>query len=253
MRHFDTVVVSDLHLGARNSRTNEFIEFLRSVRTERLIINGDLFEDPQLRGLKCRDVAVLEALRRAARSTEITLIRGNHDPAVHWYQGVLGLPVLDEILIDVGAKTYSVCHGHEWDSSMKLPPWLINLADTIYLGTQRLDPSHKLAKALKRRCKTFCRAVSNLRTRALKYVRERGLDGIILGHTHIQEDFEDDGVHYLNSGCWTERPSGYVGIRRGLAQTYTWQGVAPALALPEPVLAQQESDLYPSAWELAGA
>ncbi len=264
MRHFDTVVVSDLHLGARNARTDEFLSFLRTIRADRLIVNGDLFQDPWLRGLRPGDVEVLDALRRYARYSDVLFLSGNHDPEEAWFPGVLGLPVLDELSITIGDARYLVYHGHGWDKAMELPSLVIAMADAVYAGTQWLDPTHRLAKALKRKCKTFCRAVKNLRTAAVKAARERGFDGIILGHTHIQEDemVSDPGqktVHYLNSGCWTEQPCGYIGIRHDAAKIYRW----PALATTEiPSLLPTSHQLVesfawweeplPSEWELAG-
>ena len=265
MRHFDTVVVSDLHLGARNARNDEFLSFLRTIRADRLIVNGDLFQDPWLRGLRPEDVEVLDALRRYARYSDITFLRGNHDPEESWYPGVLGLPVFDELPLTIGDARYLIYHGHGWDKALELPALVIAMADAVYTGTQWLDPTHRLAKALKRKCKTFCRAVKNLRSAAVQAARERGFDGVILGHTHIQEDalIEEPGerpVHYLNSGCWTEQPCGYIGIRDERAKIYRWPTLASA-ELPAPLLKRSQrltssvawwTEPLPSEWELAG-
>jgi UDP-2,3-diacylglucosamine pyrophosphatase LpxH len=45
MVNFDAVVVSDLHLGARNSRGTNFLRFLHTIRCQRLVLAGDLFND----------------------------------------------------------------------------------------------------------------------------------------------------------------------------------------------------------------
>jgi len=264
MRHFDTVVVSDLHLGARNARTDEFLSFLRTIRADRLIVNGDLFQDPWLRGLRPEDVEVLDALRRYARYSDIVLLRGNHDPEESWYPGVLGLPVLDELPLTIGDANYLVYHGHGWDKALELPALVIAMADAVYAGTQWLDPTHRLAKALKRKCKTFCRAVKNLRIAAVSAARERGFDGVILGHTHIQEEalIADSGertVHYLNSGCWTEQPCGYIGICHEQAKIYRWPTLGTA-EIPAPLARSHRlaesfawwAEPLPSEWELAG-
>ncbi len=261
MRHFDTVVVSDLHLGARNACTAEFLSFLRTIRADRLIVNGDLFQDPWLRGLRPEDVEILDGLRRYARYSDITFLRGNHDPAEAWYAGVLGLPVCDELTLNIGSQRYLVYHGHGWDKSMELPALVIAMADAVYAGTQLLDPSHRLAKALKRKCKTFCRAVKNLRQSAVRAALERGFDGVILGHTHIHENaiIEQDGqrpIHYMNSGCWTERPCSYIGIVHDQVSLHHWTNST----IPVPVKKSSRfADGYsfweeplPSEWELAG-
>jgi hypothetical protein len=71
MLRFETVVVSDLHLGARNSRTGDFLRFLDKLEVDLLVVAGDLFESPLLQGLKPRHVRVLEVLRQFARSCKL--------------------------------------------------------------------------------------------------------------------------------------------------------------------------------------
>src|SRR5262249_15354281 len=150
MLRFDTVVVSDLHLGARNSRTDDFLRFLDDLSVDRLVIAGDLFDSPVLRGLQTPHVRVLEVLRQFARSCRLVWLRGNHDPDEAWCRDVLGLPCQDELVINVGDRTYLACHGHLWDDSLALPQVIVDAADAIYHFAQWLDPSHRLARGLKR-------------------------------------------------------------------------------------------------------
>jgi UDP-2,3-diacylglucosamine pyrophosphatase LpxH len=224
MQHFDLVVISDVHLGAKNSQAIELLRFLNAIQTDHLVINGDLFEDPQLRGLNDDHIAVLDAIRRHDEQSQLTILRGNHDPDEHWFRTVFGFPLRDEILVDIGQKKYLICHGHEWDRAMQLPRWLIRGADCIYNTAQRIDPTHGMAKFLKRRCKTFVRAAVNMRLRAMQVAVERNLDGVITGHTHLIEEDRSQGVHYINSGCWTEHPTSYLAARRGEIKHYTWHG-----------------------------
>jgi len=220
---FDTVVISDLHLGAPNSRSDDLLEFLECVRTPRLIVAGDLFEFPDLRKLRERDLRVLDALRIFARNGELTLIKGNHDPDLRYWRAVLGLTPASEVEVKVGDKKYLVCHGDVWDDAMKYPSWLIWAADQVYLNVQRMDQSHTLARRLKKECKFFTGSVEMLRRRAGAHARERGADGVILGHTHVVCSTHEDGVHYLNTGCWTENPASFVGIHDGVAVGYHWK------------------------------
>ena len=236
MEQFDAVVVSDLHLGARNARTDDFLRFLASLRTDRLVLAGDLFDSPQLRGLTTRHVKVLESLRRLSRQAEVIWIRGNHDPDPEWFAAVFDLRAHDEWLLEVDDRTYLVCHGHEWDKALNWPAWIVGSAEFVYRGCQLLDRSHLLARYLKRKSKWFCKVVDGLRTKAVSAARRRALDGVIVGHSHVASDMYLDGVHYVNCGCWTERPSGFVGIRRGQVRHYHWEpdGAEPLAALPQP-------------------
>ena len=223
MLRFETVVVSDLHLGALNSRTDDFLRFLDELEVDQLIIAGDLFESPMLHGLRPRHVHVLERLRQFAHGSRLVWLRGNHDPDEVWCSEVLAWQAHDEIVLNVGRRRYLVCHGHVWDRTLSLPSVVVHGADLVYHAAQRLDPSHRLARFLKRNTKIFCRAVDELRREATTAARLRNMDGVIVGHSHVADDERSDGLHFLNCGCWTEQPTGYVGIVNGTARQFAWE------------------------------
>jgi UDP-2,3-diacylglucosamine pyrophosphatase LpxH len=233
MLNFDTVVVSDLHLGARNSRGNDFLRFLHTLQTDRLVLAGDLFNDHRLRGLQERDVQVVELLRQYARGVHVDWVVGNHDPSPDWFAGLLGITAVEEVILDVGRERYLVYHGHGWDPSLTWPQLVVDTADAIYFACQWLDPSHRLARSLKRSSKHFLHVTDVLRGRAIDEAQRRDFAGVILGHSHLACEARAAGVHYLNSGCWTEKPSSFVGIRGGRARLYDWDPVARAAWLRE--------------------
>lgn len=222
MRDFDTVLVSDLHLGARNCRSEEFAAFLSWIRTPRLIVNGDLFDCSRARGLSTADIAALRALRLFARDHHVDWLRGNHDPADDYCEGLVGLELQTSLLLEVGSRTYLVEHGDRWDGSLHWPWMLVLAAESVYRWSQRIDRSHRLARRLKRHSKRFSGVIGAMRQGAIAEARTRGLAGAILGHSHVSADDREQGLHYLNSGCWTERPAGFVGVRRGVARCYSW-------------------------------
>lgn len=219
---YETVIISDLHLGARNSRTAEVIQFLESLSADRIIVNGDLFDRPDLRGMSDEHYRVLEALRRQGRRRRVDWVLGNHDPTAEWFGEVLQVEAVEETTVETDDGAYLVCHGHIFDHSLKLPRLIVAGADAVYRFAQRVDASHRLAKRLKHGSKAFCRVVETVRQEALALAANRGFAGVILGHTHLSEDFRRDGVHYVNGGCWTERPSGFVGISKGRVRRGHW-------------------------------
>ncbi len=233
MLHFDAVVVSDLHLGARNSRGNDFLRFLHTLRTERLVLAGDLFNHHRLRGLQERDVQVVEALRQYSLRVQVDWVLGNHDPSHGWFEGLLGITAHEEVLLDVGASQYLVYHGHGWDPSLTWPQLVVDTADAIYFAAQWLDRSHRLARRLKKSSKHFCHVTDILRSRAIDAAQARGLAGVILGHSHLACEVRTADVHYLNCGCWTEKPSSFVGIDDCGARLYDWDPVARQAILRE--------------------
>src|ERR1700675_2340204 len=51
--------------------------------------------------------------------------------------------------------------------------------------------------------------------------RRHNCEGVVTGHTHFADDLRAGETHYLNSGCWTELPGGYVlSDGRGIRQHY---------------------------------
>lgn len=225
MRRFETVVLSDLHLGAANARADELLKFLDWVEADQIVIAGDLLDDPQLRRLSRLDVEALDVLRGIDRDGRLVWLRGNHDPDPHFGRAVLGIQLVDDLRLAVGDHCYLVCHGHRWDRSLSAPQWLVAGADRVYRLSQHLDRSHNLARRLKRGCKRFCRAIACVHDGAVREAELRFLDGVVVGHTHVAADRRVRGVHLLNSGCWTERPSAFVGVSDGRARRYFWEGV----------------------------
>src|SRR5438876_1100928 len=49
-----------------------------------------------------------------------------------------------------------------------------------------------------------------VKRRSVHYARNLGCHGVITAHTHFSEDEWIDDVHYLNTGCWVDRPCTYV-------------------------------------------
>ncbi len=227
MRQFDAVVVSDLHLGARNSRREAFLAFLDWVETPHLILAGDVFDDPRWRRLTTADLAVVERLRELCCTTRVTWLRGNHDPSAEWYRALMGIAPADEVLVDVGGRPYLVCHGHLWDHTLAYPSWVIFVAEMIYRGAQCFDRSHRLARNLKHASRRFRHTIDTMTDRAWQSARQRQVAGIVWGHSHVACDRRQEDLHLLNTGCWTEIPSGFVGIRGATARTYYWDELAP--------------------------
>ncbi|MFI5358000.1 MAG: UDP-2,3-diacylglucosamine diphosphatase [Opitutales bacterium] len=229
MGTFDAVIVSDLHLGARNARTGQFLHFLDWMRTDLLILAGDVFDHPDLRWIDASSLRVMDALSAFSLRHRVIWLRGNHDP-LHNPMPHARIEMCDETVLDVGQRRYLVCHGHVWDQSMRLPAWIIGGADAAYHLAQKLDRTHRLARGLKRACKHFCRAVEALQDKAAAAAAVRKLDGVIIGHSHVARNSQRHGVHCLNSGCWTEAPSSFVGIRAGRVRRYYWESILRRLA-----------------------
>jgi UDP-2,3-diacylglucosamine pyrophosphatase LpxH len=218
----NTLIVSDLHLGARNSRTDLLTQLL-TTSFDRLVLNGDVVDSPDLRRFRPCDWRVIDGLRAVGRSRELVMVRGNHDVPAHGdaaralttVTGLLGTEPREEYELDVGGGRYLVLHGDRFDCTMNLT-WVGDVADVFYRGVQRV--SRPAAHFLKVASKNVCGVAEAVQVGAVAYARERGFAGVITGHTHFHHDEHIDGLHFLNAGCWVDHPCTYVRVEGGTAR-----------------------------------
>jgi UDP-2,3-diacylglucosamine pyrophosphatase LpxH len=214
----DAVILSDLHLGAANSRHREAFRLLRRAarRTDRLILNGDIVDHWDLIRWPREHLRTLDGLRRLARRVEVVWVWGNHEGTPDEATAVLGLPFVEQYHF-ASAGVPAVClHGHQFDSFLDDHPFLTRLGDLTYQAAQALDPTHRLARWGKHRSKVLLATAKAVAAGALRVARRAGCGLVAAGHTHLPALREaDDGVCYANTGCWTEKPSSYLVIEAG--------------------------------------
>ena len=109
---YKVVIMSDLHLGMKDCKPKRILEFLDTIDTDLLILNGDIIDiDALRRGSKWKDkhMKVLIKLLDMSRHTEIIYIRGNHDNDVKdLYNSILGnIKFMDEYVYFVNGKNIS--------------------------------------------------------------------------------------------------------------------------------------------------
>lgn len=242
-----TIIVSDLHLGASNSRAEDFLALL-DTGFDRLILNGDTVDHHHILRYREEHWRVLERLRMVARRREVILIRGNHElrdrMAASTYgphqvlADMLDVPLREDYELHLGRRRFLVLHGDQFDTTMNLTR-LGDLADVFYRGVQQC--SLGLARWLKARTKRWCGVVDMVRRGAVAQAMTGGYDGVICGHTHFEEDSDQAGCRYLNTGSWVEQPCTYL---RGQGDELTlcdWKGShslhATPLLEPRPLVA----------------
>jgi UDP-2,3-diacylglucosamine pyrophosphatase LpxH len=218
-----TVIISDVHLGTPDAKVREVNHFLRAVRCERLILNGDIIDGWHLRRggnwtkAETRFVRiVLKKLEK--RDTEIVYLRGNHDDILASFLPLdfENLRIVEDYVHEGVCGRYLVLHGDVFDSITKNFVFLAHLGDWGYRALLRLNRAYNgwrawrgleywsLSKAIKARVKSAVSHISKFESQLAQLARDRGCTGVMCGHIHTPADKMLGDIRYLNSGDWVE-------------------------------------------------
>jgi UDP-2,3-diacylglucosamine pyrophosphatase LpxH/glycosyltransferase involved in cell wall biosynthesis len=219
-----TVFLSDIHLGTRDSKADEVVEFLKHIRCRKLVLNGDIIDGWALRRGGRWSASHSHVIRKVLKmtehdGTEVVYLRGNHDDIL---ERLLPLAfgkirfLKEHIHIGLNGKRYLVVHGDGFDSISTHHRWLAALGSVGYdflLGVNRLYNFYRawrgkeyfsLSKRVKAKVKSAVCFVDRYEELLQDLARHKKCDGIICGHIHTPEDRQVGAIHYLNSGDWVE-------------------------------------------------
>jgi len=221
---YQAIIASDLHLGIKDSKTDEFIEFIESHPTELLILNGDIIDGWALnRGSKWRKshTKVISKLLKISNKTRIIWIRGNHDEFIQEFMNnhIGSIEIREDYILNVNEKKYYCFHGDVIDVFITKYKWLSKIGSVGYdfaLWLNRVYNTYRkwrklpyisISQKIKNSVKVATNYVNDFETTALSMATKKGCDGVICGHIHQPEDRMINGKRYLNSGDWIENMS----------------------------------------------
>jgi UDP-2,3-diacylglucosamine pyrophosphatase LpxH len=221
--HVRTVILSDVHLGTRDSKVREVNHFLRHIRCQKLILNGDIIDGWQLRRggswTKAHTRFVRIVLKKIEkRDTEVIYLRGNHDDILASFLPLAfeNLHLVEDHIHETPRGKYLVLHGDIFDSITKNFVFLSHLGDWGYqmlLTINRIYNAWRkwrgkeywsLSKAIKARVKDAVNHISKFEEHIAELARQRDCIGVLCGHIHTPADKMIGDIHYLNSGDWVE-------------------------------------------------
>jgi UDP-2,3-diacylglucosamine pyrophosphatase LpxH/glycosyltransferase involved in cell wall biosynthesis len=222
--HLRTVFLSDIHLGTADSKAAEVVDFLKSIRCDKLVLNGDIIDGWALRrGSKWlpRHSRVIRKILKMSEKekTEVIYLRGNHDDILDRF-----LPLAfgqirftkEHIHKALNGKRYLVVHGDGFDSVSTNHKWLASLGAVGYDTLLHINRWYNrwrawqgkeyfsLSKRVKAKVKSAVSFIDKYEQLLQELALHRDCDGIICGHIHTPEDKQVGEIHYLNSGDWVE-------------------------------------------------
>ena len=220
---YQAIIVSDLHLGTKDCKAEEFIDFLEKHPTELLILNGDIVDGWALnRGAKWKKqhTKVISKLLKLSNKIQIIWIRGNHDEFLQEFMGnhFGGIEIREDYVLDIhnSMESYYIFHGDVIDIFITKYKWLSKIGAIGYDFALWLNrwynkyrvwrnlPYQSISQKIKSGVKAATNYVNDFEVTALSMAQKKGCNGVICGHIHQPEDRMINGKRYLNSGDWIE-------------------------------------------------
>jgi UDP-2,3-diacylglucosamine pyrophosphatase LpxH len=174
---YQSVFISDVHLGTKGCKAKLLYEFLDTFDAENLFLVGDIIDG--------------WALRRRHYWTK----KHNHDEFIRpffRYDFQFGrCQILDSFdYVGISGKHYYITHGDHFDLTMKIPTPLINFCAHIWDYIPHKEENSSFSHIM----------YDWLGTERIihKYIKAKGYDCAITGHTHSPKIKE----HYMNCGDW---------------------------------------------------
>ena len=214
---YNTLILSDLHLGAPTSHAREATTLLKETRFQRLVLLGDIFADLNFARLTkdhWKFLGYIRKLSNPKRNIEVVWVEGNHDHGLADIMShLVGVRVYQHYEWDYRGLRHIAIHGHQFDGFQVSRITLSRLGTSLYLLLQKLDFKNKpIARMIDRLNTRWLRMSTKVSQGALAYARHHGAQRIFCGHTHEALYVEKDGISYYNSGGWVDSRLTYLTI-----------------------------------------
>ena len=226
---YDTLILSDVHLGSECSRARDATRVLKENSFRRLILLGDIFADLNFGRLTKEHWKFLGFIRKLSnpkRKVEVVWVEGNHDAGLtNIMSHLVGVKVYQEYGWEYGGLRHLAIHGHQFDRVVANNMRLNYLGTLLYLQLQKLDLKGKpIARFIDRLNTRWLRMSSKVASGALFHARLRRVDRIFCGHTHAAMQEERDGIRYYNSGGWVDAVPTYITVGMNGVQIHEYEG-----------------------------
>jgi len=244
MKKYKSIFISDVHLGTKDCKANELVDFLKNNSCENLYLVGDIIDGWRIqqnkwKWKKSHTEVIKKLLTLSSKGTKLFFVTGNHDeflrPIVKFNLAVGNVRIENYYEHrGVDGKKYLVIHGDMFDGISDVHKWLVLLGDGLYdfiltLNSQFNWWRHKfgfgywsLSKFLKHKVKKAVDFIYKFEKNIADYCKKKGYDGVICGHIHHAEIKIIDGIVYMNDGDWVESLSALVEHHDGRWEIINW-------------------------------
>lgn len=214
---YDTLILSDLHLGSEMSRAKDALRLLQSLEYRQLILLGDIFSDlnfSRLTGDHWKFLGALRKLSNPKRQVNVVWVEGNHDEGLsNIMSHLVGIPVYQRYVWEYGGKRHLAMHGHQFDRFVSSNYLISRIGVEIYRTMQKMDSKNQfVTRHLDRFNTKWLRLTEKVASGALEYARNGSIDRVFCGHTHAADSRTRNGVQYFNTGAWVDVTPTYITV-----------------------------------------
>jgi UDP-2,3-diacylglucosamine pyrophosphatase LpxH len=214
---YNTLILSDLHLGAATSHAREATRVLKENRFYRLILLGDIFADLNFARLTKEHWKFLGYIRKLSnpkRNIEVVWVEGNHDHGLtNIMSHLVGVRVYQHYTWYCGGRKHIAIHGHQFDGFQVNNFRLSSVGTALYLKLQQMDFKNKpIARLIDRLNTRWLRMSSKVAVGALQFAKQHEAERIFCGHTHEAIHVQQDGIDYYNAGGWVDSRMTYLTV-----------------------------------------
>jgi len=224
-REVDIAVISDVHLGTYGCHAKELLKYLKSIKPNMLILNGDIIDIWQFSKRYWPEThmkVVRKLMKFVAEGVPVYYLTGNHDELLRKFADIhMGsFHLQNKLVLELDGKKAWFFHGDIFDVTMQHSKWLAKLGAVGYdslilinslvnwclksVGKEKMS----FSKKIKAQFKDAVKFINNFEQTASELAAKSGYEYVVCGHIHQPEkriiDTEDGSVTYLNSGDWVE-------------------------------------------------
>jgi UDP-2,3-diacylglucosamine pyrophosphatase LpxH len=218
---YDTLIVSDVHLGSPASLAEDLHQLLTDSTSTRVILLGDIFSDLNFSRLTkehWRLISFIRKLSNPKRGVEVVWVEGNHDVGVtQVMEHLIGVKVYQEYAWEWQGKKCLAMHGHQFDALYaERTPWFNGLITEVHIWIQKVPLIRGwLPRILDKLHTRYQRLSTQVEDGAFRRAVQEGASYIFCGHTHAAQRSVRDFVEYWNTGSWVDVNGTYITLGEG--------------------------------------
>lgn len=227
MKNIEYLILSDIHLGIKDSKCKELLKYFKKYKPKNIILNGDIIDGWSInRGskLKKQHINIISELIKLSNNVNIIWVRGNHDNFLNLFMNIsLGnIKIVEDLIININNKKYYVFHGDIIDIFITKYKWvsyigsigydIVLFINRIYnrYRTYRKLKYYSISNKIKNTVKFATNYINNFEETATNIAISKKCDGVICGHIHNPKIEEINNILYINSGDWIENLSAVI-------------------------------------------